>query len=120
LSAKKLIRRGARIAKRYKCEWVVVNVNCTHRFAPNPTLKDSTMVDNYFQLAKQLGAETLMLTGRSVSGELLKFAEERHITQIIIGHSRRTKLETIVRGSTVVKLLKKAKNIELHVIPNDI
>ena len=37
ISAKKLIRRGARIAKRYKCEWVVVSVNCTHRFAPRLT-----------------------------------------------------------------------------------
>ncbi len=119
VSAKKLIRRGARIAKRYKCEWIVVSVNCTHRFAPKLTLKDKQVLHNYFQLAKQLGAETVTLTGKSVSGELLKFAEERHITQIIIGHSTRTKLETIFRGSTVVKLLKKAKNIELHVIPNE-
>lgn len=117
MSAKKLIRRGARIAKRYKCEWVVVSVDCTHRFAPKLSPKDRQTLDSYFQLAKQLGAETAMLTGKSVSGELLKFAGERHITQIIIGHSTRTKLETIVRGSTVAKLLKKAKNIELHIIP---
>lgn len=120
VSAKKLIRRGARIAKRYKCEWVAVSVNCTHRFAPKLTSKDQQMLNSYFQLAKQLGAETVTLTGKSVSGELIKFAQERHITQIIIGHSTRTKLETVVRGSTVVKLLKKAKNIEIHVIPNDI
>lgn len=120
VSAKKLIRRGARIAKRYKCEWVVVSVNCTHQFAPRLTSKDKQMLEGHFQLAKQLGAEIITLTGKSVSGELLKFAEERHITQIIIGHSTRTKLETVFRGSTVVKLLKKAKNIELHVIPNDL
>jgi two-component system sensor histidine kinase KdpD len=119
VSAKKLIRRGARIAKRYKCEWIVVSVDCTHIFAPKLTLKDRQLLNGYFELAKQLGAETVPLTGKSVSGEILKFAEERHITQIIIGHSSRTKLETIVRGTTVVKLLKKAKNIEIHVIPND-
>jgi two-component system, OmpR family, sensor histidine kinase KdpD len=119
VSAKKLIRRGARIAKRYKCEWIVVSVNSTHLFAPKLTAKDSQVLNTYFQLAKQLGAETVALTGKSVSEELLNFAEKRHITQIIIGHSSRTKLETVVRGSTVVKLLKKAKNIELHVIPND-
>lgn len=119
LSAKKLIRRGARIAKRYKCEWIVVSVDCTHWLAPKLSPKDRQMLDSYFKLAKQLGAETVSLCGKSVSGELLKFAEERHITQIIIGHSIRTKLETVFRGSTVVKLLKKAKNIELHVIPNE-
>lgn len=119
VSAKKLIRRGARIAKRYKCELIVVSVDCTHWLAPKLTIKDRQMLQNYFKLAKQLGAETVTLTGKSVSGELIKFAEERHITQIIIGHSTRTKLETLFRGSTVVKLLKKAKNIELHVIPNE-
>ena len=118
-SAKKLIRRGARIAKRYKCEWIVVTVNCTHLLAPTNSSEDTQKLQNYFDLAKQLGAETVVLTGKSVSGELLKFANERHITQIIIGHSTRTKLQTMVRGSTVGKLLKKAKNIELHVIPNE-
>ncbi len=119
-SAKKLIRRGARIAKRYKCEWIVVSVDCTNLFAPKLTPKNKEMLDAHFKLAKQLGAEVITLTGKSVSGELSKFAQERHITQIIIGHATRTKLETVLRGSTVSKLLKQAKNIEIHVIPNEI
>lgn len=119
LSAKKLIRRGARIAKRYKCEWVVVNVNCTNRFAPTLTAKDEEALGSHFKLARQLGAETLTLTGKSVSAELARFAHERHITQIILGHPTRTKLETLLRGSTVNKLLKEAKNIEVHIIPNE-
>jgi two-component system, OmpR family, sensor histidine kinase KdpD len=119
-TAKKLIRCGARIAKRYKCEWIVASVNSTHTFAPKTTPKLQESIDNHFKLAKQLGAEVVSLTGKSVSGELAKFADERHITQIIIGHATRTKLETVLRGSTVTKLLKKAKNIEIHVIPNDL
>lgn len=116
-SSKKLIRRGARRAKRYKCEWIVVYVNCTNIFAPKLTKKDEEMLESHFKLARQLGAEVITLTGKSVSDELLKFAREKHITQIIIGHSTRTKLQTILRGSTVIKLIKKAKNIEIHVIP---
>ena len=119
-SAKKLIRRGARIARRYKCEWIVVSVNCTHVFAPKTTPKQLESLESYFKLAKQLGAEVVTLTGKSISGELAKFAHERHITQIIIGHANRTKLQTLLRGSTVSKLLKQTKNIEVHVIPNDL
>jgi two-component system, OmpR family, sensor histidine kinase KdpD len=120
LSAKKLIRRGARIARRYKCEWIVVSVNCTHRLAPKMTPKQSEVLEGYYKLAKQLGAEVVTLTGKSISGELANFAHERHITQIIIGHASRTKAQTLLRGSTVTKLLKQAKNIEVHVIPNDL
>lgn len=118
-SAKKLIRRGARIARRYKCEWMVVSVNCTHRLAPKATPRQQEMLQSYHKLAKQLGADIIMLTGKSISGKLSEFAHERHITQIIIGHSRRTKLQTLLRGSTVSKLLKQTKNIEVHVIPNE-
>lgn len=119
-SAKKLIRRGARISRRYKCEWMVVSVDCTHRFAPKLTAKQKEMLESYHKLARQLGADVVTLKGKSVSGELADFAHERHITQIIIGHSRRTKVQTLLRGSTVSKLLKQTKNIEVHVIPNDL
>ena len=119
-SAKKLIRRGARISKRYKCEWTVANVNCTNLFAPRITERSQQMIESHFKLAKQLGAEIVTLTGKSVSGELAAYAQNKHITQIIIGHSTRTKVETLLRGSTVTKLLKKARNIEIHVIPNDL
>jgi two-component system sensor histidine kinase KdpD len=119
LSAKKLIRRGARISKRYKCEWFVVSVDCTHIFAPKLTPKDYEMLESHYKLARQLGAEVVTLSGKSISGELSEFASERHINQIIIGHSSRTKLQTFLRGSTIDKLLQKAPTAEVHVVPNE-
>lgn len=119
-SSKKLIRRGARIAKRYKCEWTVVDVKCTHFSAPKITKKDSEILESHYKLARQLGAEVVTLSGKSVSHTLAKYSEERHITQIVIGHSNRTKLQTFLRGSTVNKLLRLAKDVEIHVIPNDL
>lgn len=119
-TSKKLIRRGARIARKFKCEWVVVNINSTRIFAQKMTEKDSERLEGHFKLARQLGAEVVNLTGKSISRELAQFATQRYITQIIIGHSTRTKLQTILRGSTVTRLLKLTKDIEVHVIPNDL
>lgn len=119
-TSKKLIRRGARIAKRFKCEWIVVNVNSTRLFTPKIIEKDSDMLEGHFKLAKQLGAEVINLTGKSISTELAQFATQRYITQIIIGHSKRTKWQTLLRGSTVARLLKITKDIEVHIIPNDL
>ena len=118
-AARKYIRRGARIAARNKCGWIVISVNCSHFLAPKCTKKDLYTLENHYKLAKQLGAEIQTLEGKSVSFELAKFSKENHITQIIIGHSNRSKLQTLVRGSTVEKLLKLAKNVEIHVIPED-
>lgn len=119
-TSKKLIRRGARIAKRFKCEWIVVNINSTRIFAPKMTEKDAATLEGHFKLARQLGAEVVNLTAKSISRELAQFATERYITQIIIGHSTRTKVQTFLRGSTVTRLLKLTKDIEVHVIPNDL
>lgn len=117
--ANKLIRRGARIAKKYKSSLVVVDVNCTHRFAPTLTTMDKKILENHYKLAKELGAEVVTLTGKSISSELIKFIVKRHITQVILGHSRRTTIQTLLRGSTVSKLIKGTEDVEFHIIPNE-
>lgn len=117
--SKKLIRRGARIARKYKCEWYVVYVDSTRLLFDNPSGQEMDRLEGHFKLGTQLGADIVKLKGKSVSAELAEFASSRHITQILIGHSNRTHLERILRGSTVNKLLKKTKNIEVHIIPHD-
>jgi two-component system, OmpR family, sensor histidine kinase KdpD len=116
-NSKKLIRRGARIANRYKCEWYVVSVNSTRLLFGNDTEDDKKMLLSHGQLAKQLGAEVVYLNGHSVSETLAAYANKKHITQIVIGQSSRTKVETFFRGSTINKLIKMVKNVEIHLIP---
>ena len=116
-NSKKLIRRGARIANRYKCEWYVVTVNSTRLLFDNYSEEDKKMLNSHEQLAKQLGADMIYLTGRSVSETLAEYANQKHITQIVMGQSSRTKVETFFRGSTINKLIKMVRNVEIHLIP---
>lgn len=118
-TSKKLIRRGSRIAYRYKCEWFVATVDCSSRFAPEMTDASRKMLDSHLLLAKQLGAKVVCLKGKSVSDALADFANKRHVTQIIMGQSARTKVERFFRGSTINKLIRKVKNVEIHLIPID-
>ena len=117
--SKKLIRRAARFANRYKCDWYTVTVNCTNRFAKKPSQKDLHILDSHFKLAKQLGAEIATLEGKSVSDELAKWSNERHITQVFMGYPRRKGLEKLLRGSTVTRLIKKLNNTDIHLISDD-
>lgn len=119
LFSKKLIRRAARLANRNKSEWYVVTVNCTSIFAKKNSTKDNQILNSHFQLAKQLGAETATLEGKSVSDELRKWSNEKHITQIFIGYPRRTIVERLLRGSTVNRLLRTLKDIDIHVIADN-
>ncbi|SHK23466.1 two-component system, OmpR family, sensor histidine kinase KdpD [Clostridium cavendishii DSM 21758] len=118
-NAIKLLRHGARIAKRYKCEFYVIDVECTHPMSRKLTDKDRNSIAAHKTLAEKLGAETISLKGRSISSEILKFCHERHITQLVLGHSRRSSIETFFRGSTINKILEDAKDIEIRIIPCD-
>ena len=115
--SKKLIRRGSRISKKYNCKWFVVDVCCNSLFAPKLSETNIKMLEEHRRLAKRLDAEVVTLTGKSISQELTKFIIDTNITQVVLGHSKRTKLETFFRGSTISKLIKHTKNVEFHIIP---
>lgn len=119
-NSKKLIRRGALIARRYKCEWFVVAVENINLLTTKWGKKDREELENNFRLAKQLGAATVLLKGRSISSELVKFAKEKHITQIVIGHSAKSIFQSFLTGSTTSKFLGETKDIAIHVIPTGI
>lgn len=111
----KLIRHGARTARRYKCKLYVLIVDCTNPLAKKEEC-DIGLEDNK-KLALSLGGEIIERKNRSVSRAILDFSKEANITQIILGHSRRGKVQTMVRGSTINKVLEEADNIEIRVIP---
>ncbi len=119
-NSKKLIRRGALIARRYKCEWFVVAVENASLLTAKWGKKDKEELENNFKLAKQLGAITVLLKGRNISSELVKFAKEKHISQIVIGHSAKNIFQSFFTGSTTGKLLGETKDIAIHVIPTGV
>ena len=117
--SKRLIRFGARIAKKYKCPLYVVYVNCTHSIYPKDNPEILKSLDENINLAKKFDATIVTLKGKSISSELIKFSKGKNITKLIIGHSKRTRLQKFFRGSTVNKLLEGSKNIEIIVVPYD-
>lgn len=117
--SKGLIRIGARIAKKYKCPFYVVYVNCTNLFCPKETPDKIKSLNDNLALAEKFNATVVKLTGKSVSAAMLKFAQEKHITQLIIGHSKRTTMQKLLRGSTINKFLEHSKDIKILVVPSD-
>lgn len=118
-NTKRLIRKGVKIASRFKCDCYVVNVVCTSVFSKKQSQRDREILDSHHKLAKQLGAEIVTLTSKNVFKSLSDFAAEKHITQIVVGSSRKTKAQYFFTGSTITKLVKYTKNVEFHIIPGD-
>jgi two-component system, OmpR family, sensor histidine kinase KdpD len=106
-----IIRRAARIAARTKGDFLAVHVVSADR-------DDGRSIDELRHLAADLGAEWHELNRDDPARALVDFAEERQVTQIVIGASRRSRWEELTKGSVVRRLIRFANDsdVDVHVI----
>jgi two-component system sensor histidine kinase KdpD len=71
------------------------------------------------QLAESLGAETVTLSGHSVSEELLNYARSRNVTRIIIGKPTHPRWKDRVFGSVLDEVVRGSGEIDVYVITGD-
>ncbi|MEG0370682.1 MAG: sensor histidine kinase KdpD [Clostridium sp.] len=118
-SCEKLIRRGARIAKRFKCEWFVVSAEEIGLFPKKANDENEKIIKNHLLLADKLGAKQVTISSNRLYKSLAEFAQEKNITQIVIGHNSETNGDKLFRSSNLTKFLRLTRNLEVHIVPLD-
>jgi nucleotide-binding universal stress UspA family protein len=105
-----LVRRGARMAQRSRGDLVVLHV-LTGEGEPSPqwTTRMSRFVE-------ELGGEFQILEAEDPVEGALSFAYRQHVTQIVVGESLRSRWRELLRGSFVNRLIRRASNVDVHVI----
>jgi two-component system sensor histidine kinase KdpD len=109
-----LLRTGYSIAKDVNAEFYVVYVS-----APSfKELSDREKVhlSEALNLAEELGAKTVTLTGTDIAREILRFAAENNITRVVVGKPIRSSLSELFKSSPVQKLLHAPAQFEIHLI----
>ncbi|MFB3884693.1 MAG: DUF4118 domain-containing protein [Thermodesulfobacteriota bacterium] len=112
--AKQLLRKGYKIAQDAHAEWYAVYVS-------TPALKemsdkDKTYIAEALNLAEELGAKLVTLSGTDVASEILRFAREYNINHIVIGKPLHSMLLGFWKGSPASRLLHTPSEFELHLI----
>ena len=116
LSAR-LVRATRRMAARLRAEWLAVYVETpAHLRLPEA---DRERVVHTLRLAEQLGAETVTLSGHSVSEELLTYARTRNVSKIVVGKPLRPRWRDVVFGSVVDELARNTDDIDVYVISGE-
>nr|MDQ6928441.1 DUF4118 domain-containing protein [Actinomycetota bacterium] len=110
-----LIRRAARIAQRAHGDLVGVHV----RSDEGLSVQDSGLLDRHRRLLTELGGEYHEVVGTDVARALVESAEAANATQLVLGASRRSRWNELVRGSVVNRLLRLSGAIDVHVISNE-
>ena len=109
-----VVRRAARLAQRTKGDLLVVHVrDDEHRGAGAAEALAAIR-----QLVTDVGGEWFEIPGEDPAQAFFAFAEQNHVTQIVVGATRRSRFEEWRRGSVIRKILRytAASGIDLHVI----
>ena len=109
-SAQDLVRRGARIAQRARGDLLVVHVRERDDDATKAWLVELD------RLVADLGGEFHVIDDEDPVHGVLNFAYAQFVTQLVVGESLRTRVQELLRGSFVNELIRKAANIDIHVI----
>lgn len=111
--ATKLVRRGYLLAKRMAGSFTVVHVRLA---GTNPSKKEVAILDEVAELARNLGGDFVVLEGESPAEEIVRFSSGSDTTIIVMGQSARGRLQEIVRGSTINKIMRETKNVDIVVV----
>jgi two-component system sensor histidine kinase KdpD len=112
-----VVRAAARLATGLNAEWTAVFVE-----RPGQEESDSSRakrVDDVLRLAERLGASIERLSAYDLAGEVLRFARNENITQIVVGRSRARLVARILRRSLTDEIVRRSHDIAVHVVMDE-
>jgi two-component system sensor histidine kinase KdpD len=110
-----LIRRGARLANYMNAPFYVMFVSSPERFL---TKEESLHIETCEKLCEEFGGEFVRVESRDIKQAISKIAAQYRITQIVLGETRRSRWDLLLRGSIVQQLMRSLPEIDLHIIAN--
>jgi two-component system, OmpR family, sensor histidine kinase KdpD len=111
-AAQYLIARGWRMAQAISADFVVLYVDIG--VDDNP--QDQRTLRHNIEFAENLGAEVVKLKGDKVSQTVAKYVREKHVTQVVFGHSATTGWRRYLYMSAIHKFLRDAPSVDVHIV----
>jgi two-component system sensor histidine kinase KdpD len=112
-NAAQMLESGRRNADRFQGEFYVVYV-----LQPVLSHQDRGVLEQNLNYARQLGAQVEVLSGLDAAEAILKFAREKGITQIFVGHSTRQGAWRRLWSNLIERIIRSAEGIDVVVYPH--
>ncbi|UYL08180.1 sensor histidine kinase KdpD [Bdellovibrio sp. SKB1291214] len=109
----RLIRATRRMAYSLEAPWLALYVDTGEQLASD----DQAMLNKNLALARELGAEVVSLRDSNIVEAIHRIANERNVTQIIMGRPVGRWWDFIFRrGSLLDQLVQRASLVDIHII----
>ncbi len=117
-TAKRIIRKTARLASYYNSTWWVLYVQTPGEDGDHIPLATQRHLINNFKLATELGGEVINVKNDSIADAIVKTAEEKAVTTICIGKPHLRLWKIILSTAVFNQLLHKltASDIDLVIL----
>lgn len=111
-----LIRTTRRYAFTLDAPWVAVHVDTGKKLS----LKDNEQLVKNLSLARELGAEIVSVVDTDIGTAIQRVAQQKHVTQIIMGRPQRRLLGSLFNQRTLIdQLNEESSDIDIHIIRKD-
>jgi two-component system sensor histidine kinase KdpD len=112
-NAELMIARGRRQADRFHGDLFVVYFE-QDQLPP----EDRSALDRHLQLARAANAHVEVLAGDDLVRTVLRFGEQHGITQLFVGHSKRTGFWQRFRPNPVERLIAESHGLDVRIFPH--
>jgi two-component system, OmpR family, sensor histidine kinase KdpD len=109
----KMIATARRNAARFHCDVLAAYVR-----RQNLSDADRKLLDQGLAKARENGAQVEVLEGEDPVETIVRYARSHGVTQIFVGHSAKKDLATRMFGTTVSRLVRAARGIDVRVFPH--
>ena len=109
----KLVRRGYQLARRLEGDLWVIHVK------PSAVLlgaQEQAVADELRELTEKLEGNFIELGADDVASGIIEFAKSHQVTFIVLGQSVRGRLDEILHGSIVARIMRETRNIDVAVV----
>ncbi|CAN5187770.1 sensor histidine kinase KdpD [soil metagenome] len=114
-TASSLVRAGRRLSDMMMdAPWTVATVD---RAAVSG--EAAARLGEALKLAEQLGARTVTLSGDDVVRAVMDHVRRNHVTQIVLGKGRSSRLRDLLGRSLAAELLRSAGGVAIHIITDE-
>lgn len=112
----KLIRAAKRMANSLQAEWLAIYIDSAQHGLAS---KERNQAIQNLRLAELLGAETHVLAGVDIVSEIINFAHENNVTQIMLWKTIRPRWLTWFRHSLSDELIRNSEEINIYIMTGD-
>ena len=113
----RILRAGSRIAGRLATNWFAVYVNAPGSNHRNDDPEALARLEEYERMARDLGAQLVVLQDKKVADALIEFARKENISHVVFGQSARTRWDILLHGSIVNRFLNEMRDTTVQVVP---